>query len=64
MAILEWYGFGSATTCTNGSIAGIQEMNTFMDGWVCDALTNGMNYFCFEAFDGRGLGGSLEIHGC
>ena len=42
---------GSATTCTNGSIAGIAEMNTFMEGWVCDALTNGTNYFWFEAFD-------------
>ena len=42
---------GGATTCTNGSIAGIQEMNTFMDGWVCEALANGTNYFWFEAFD-------------
>jgi len=42
---------GAATTCTNGSVAGITEMNTFMDGWVCDALNNGTNYFWFEAFD-------------
>ena len=42
---------GGATTCTNGSVAGIQEMNTYMDGWICDALTNGTNYFWFEAFD-------------
>ncbi|KUJ09499.1 glycoside hydrolase [Mollisia scopiformis] len=42
---------GAATTCTNGSIAGITEMNTFMGDWVCDALTNGTNYFWFEAFD-------------
>lgn len=42
---------GGATTCTNGSVAGTQEMNTFMDGWVCDALANGTNYFWFEAFD-------------
>jgi exo-beta-1,3-glucanase (GH17 family) len=42
---------GGATTCTNGSIAGIQEMNTFMDGWVCQALANNTNYFWFEAFD-------------
>lgn len=42
---------GGVTTCTNGSVAGIQEMNTFMDGWVCDALANGTNYFWFEAFD-------------
>lgn len=26
-------------------------MNSFMDGWVCDALNNGTNYFWFEAFD-------------
>lgn len=32
-------------------MAGIDEMNTFMDGWVCDALANGTNYFWFEAFD-------------
>ncbi|CAM1501527.1 Fc.00g035110.m01.CDS01 [Cosmosporella sp. VM-42] len=42
---------GSATTCTNGSVAGIDELNTFMEDWVCDALTNGTNYFWFEAFD-------------
>lgn len=42
---------GGATTCTQGSVAGIDEMNTFMDGWVCDALSNGTNYFWFEAFD-------------
>ena len=42
---------GGATTCTNGSVAGIQEMNTFMDGWVCQALANSTNYFWFEAFD-------------
>ncbi|KAF4449212.1 murein transglycosylase [Fusarium austroafricanum] len=42
---------GSATSCTKGSVAGIDEMNTFMDGWVCQALKNGTNYFWFEAFD-------------
>lgn len=40
-----------ATTCTEGSVAGIDELNTFMEGWVCDALKNGTNYFWFEAFD-------------
>jgi exo-beta-1,3-glucanase (GH17 family) len=42
-----------ATTCAPGmgSIAGIPEMNTFMDSWVCQALGNGTNYFWFEAFD-------------
>jgi exo-beta-1,3-glucanase (GH17 family) len=42
---------GAATTCTNGSVAGITEMNTFMDNWVCQALENGTDYFWFEAFD-------------
>ncbi|KPM34492.1 putative glucan endo-1,3-beta-glucosidase btgC [Neonectria ditissima] len=42
---------GSATSCTDGSVAGIDELNTFMEGWVCDALKNGTNYFWFEAFD-------------
>ncbi|KAE9364919.1 glycoside hydrolase family 17 protein [Stipitochalara longipes BDJ] len=42
---------GGATSCTVGSVAGIPEMNTFMDNWVCQALTNSTNYFWFEAFD-------------
>ncbi|PQE29478.1 hypothetical protein CJF32_00003256 [Rutstroemia sp. NJR-2017a WRK4] len=42
---------GAASSCTTGSVAGITEMNSFMDNWVCDALTNGTNYFWFEAFD-------------
>ncbi|RSL95340.1 hypothetical protein CDV31_013943 [Fusarium ambrosium] len=42
---------GQATTCTEGSVAGIDELNTFMDNWVCQALKNGTNYFWFEAFD-------------
>jgi exo-beta-1,3-glucanase (GH17 family) len=42
---------GAATSCTQGSVAGIDEMNTFMNDWVCPALANGTNYFWFEAFD-------------
>ena len=42
---------GAATSCTGGSVAGITEMNTFMNSWVCQALSNGTNYFWFEAFD-------------
>ena len=42
---------GAATSCTNGSVAGIDELNTFMSDWVCEALTNGTQYFWFEAFD-------------
>ncbi|KAF3479734.1 endo-beta-1,3-glucanase [Arthroderma uncinatum] len=36
---------------TSGSVASIKEMNTFMEGWICEALKNGTNYFWFEAFD-------------
>lgn len=39
---------GSTAACTSsteGAIAGIDELNTFMNGWVCDALTNGTEYF-------------------
>jgi exo-beta-1,3-glucanase (GH17 family) len=42
---------GAATTCTTGSVAGVQEMNTFMDTFVCQALANSTTYFWFEAFD-------------
>jgi exo-beta-1,3-glucanase (GH17 family) len=42
---------GGATSCTQGSVAGIDEMNAFMDNWVCQALANGTDYFWFEAFD-------------
>jgi exo-beta-1,3-glucanase (GH17 family) len=42
---------GSATSCTKGSVGGIDELNTFMEDWVCQALKNGTNYFWFEAFD-------------
>lgn len=42
---------GGAASCTTGAVAGIDEMNTFMEDWVCQALANGTNYFWFEAFD-------------
>ncbi|OAQ58854.1 endo-beta-1,3-glucanase [Pochonia chlamydosporia 170] len=42
---------GGATTCTTGAVASIDNMNQFMNDWVCQALTNGTNYFWFEAFD-------------
>lgn len=42
---------GEATTCTTGSVAGITELNTFMNTWICPSLANGTNYFWFEAFD-------------
>ncbi|EHK43610.1 glycoside hydrolase family 17 protein [Trichoderma atroviride IMI 206040] len=42
---------GGPSTCTNPAVAGIDELNTFMSDWVCQALENGTNYFWFEAFD-------------
>lgn len=30
---------------TSGSLAGIDEMNQFMNDWVCQSLANGTNYF-------------------
>lgn len=44
-------GASNCTSDTEGSIAGIAEMNTFMDTFVCQALANGTAYFWFEAFD-------------
>ncbi|KAI0975656.1 glycoside hydrolase superfamily [Xylaria arbuscula] len=42
---------GEATTCDVGSVAGIDELNTLLETWVCQALSNGTNYFWFEMFD-------------
>lgn len=41
---------GEASTCVNGSVAGIDEMNTFMDTFVCQSLTNKTNYFWLVRF--------------
>ena len=38
-------GAASCTSATQGSIAGIDEMNTFMGDFVCQSLTNKTNYF-------------------
>ncbi|KAJ8123862.1 hypothetical protein O1611_g9496 [Lasiodiplodia mahajangana] len=42
---------GEAETCTDGAVAGVDELNTLLDTWVCQALNNGTNYFWFEMFD-------------
>ncbi|CAI7658457.1 unnamed protein product [Penicillium bialowiezense] len=45
---------GDSKVCdsdTPGSVASVDNMNTFMDDWVCQALENGTDYFWFEAFD-------------
>ncbi|KAH8699432.1 glycoside hydrolase superfamily, partial [Phaeosphaeriaceae sp. PMI808] len=36
---------GGATSCTEGSVAGIDEMNQFMQDWVCPSMKNGTEYF-------------------
>ena len=37
-------------TKTAGAIAGIDEMNTFMNGWVCQSLAKGTSYFWWVLF--------------
>ncbi|KAI1778731.1 glycoside hydrolase family 17 protein [Hypoxylon cercidicola] len=44
-------GSDSVTDCPNGSVAGVDELNTLMENWVCQALENSTNYFWFELFD-------------
>ncbi|KAM5483937.1 putative glucan 1,3-beta-glucosidase [Microsporum audouinii] len=36
---------------TSGSVASVKDLNIFMDTWVCEAMSNGTDYFWFEAFD-------------
>lgn len=41
---------GTTSGCPNstaGSVAGIDEMNTFLDSWVCEAMQNGTTYFWY-----------------
>lgn len=44
-------GTTTTTNCPDASVAGIDELNTFMAAWVCQALANGTQYFWFESFD-------------
>lgn len=44
-------GSDAVTDCPDGSVAGIEELNQLLEDWVCQALTNGTNYFWFEMFD-------------
>jgi exo-beta-1,3-glucanase (GH17 family) len=39
------------TSDTDGAVASVDNMNTFMDGYVCGALNNGTTFFWFSAFD-------------
>ncbi|KAI9709995.1 MAG: hypothetical protein M1820_003073 [Bogoriella megaspora] len=36
---------------TDGAVASVPNMNSFMEGWVCESMKNGTDYFWFEAFD-------------
>ncbi|KAL2408198.1 putative glucan endo-1,3-beta-glucosidase btgC [Exophiala dermatitidis] len=42
---------GSCSPGQSGAVASVDNMNTFMADWVCQALANGTDYFWFEAFD-------------
>ncbi|KAI9657311.1 MAG: hypothetical protein M1821_002991 [Bathelium mastoideum] len=45
---------GTGAACPNptaGAVASVPNMNSFMEGFVCESLKNGTNYFWFEAFD-------------
>jgi exo-beta-1,3-glucanase (GH17 family) len=38
-------GEANCTSDTQGSVAGVEELNTFMEDWVCPSLKNGTEYF-------------------
>ncbi|CAI6340749.1 unnamed protein product [Periconia digitata] len=44
-------GDRNCTTDTEGSVAGIDELNQFMEDWVCPSMKNQTEYFWFSAFD-------------
>ncbi|KAL1604897.1 hypothetical protein SLS60_004437 [Paraconiothyrium brasiliense] len=44
-------GDSDCTSDTQGSIAGISELNQFMEDWVCPSMKNETEYFWFSAFD-------------
>ncbi|GAC94280.1 potential glycosyl hydrolase [Pseudozyma hubeiensis SY62] len=48
-----------------GAKAGVPELQTFLDGYVCDANKNGTGYFWFELYDEQwkdALYGGVEAH--
>ncbi len=40
-------GLEDCTGKVNGSVAGIDEMNQFMEGWVCESMVNKTEYFWY-----------------
>ncbi|KAK1780634.1 endo-beta-1,3-glucanase [Copromyces sp. CBS 386.78] len=47
----DCYPDTKTTNCPDRAVAGITQLNQFMNDWVCQALANETNYFWFEAFD-------------
>ncbi len=48
-----------------GAKAGVSELQTFLDGYICEANTNGTGYFWFELYDEEwknALYGGVEAH--
>ncbi|KAI4200321.1 MAG: hypothetical protein LQ346_002399 [Caloplaca aetnensis] len=41
----------NCTAGITGAVAGIDNLNTFMDTFICQSLANGTEFFWFEAFD-------------
>jgi len=50
-SIISEVGWPSGGGTLEGSVAGLDEMNTFLQTFVCAANDNGTQYFWFEAFD-------------
>ena len=42
-------GSDTAKTCPQGSVAGISEMNEFMESFICQSLANGTDFFWYVA---------------
>merc|ERR1711939_418589 len=42
---------GDCSPGQSGAVASVDDMNIFMQDWVCQALENGTDYFWFSAFD-------------
>lgn len=41
----------TSPNCANPAEASIKGINDLLDGWVCDAIKNGTQYWWFSAFD-------------
>ena len=49
--IIAETGWPSGGGSIKSSVAGIDEMNVFMEDWLCRAMDERISYFWFEAFD-------------